>query len=514
MKISTRLGAGFSLLILLFVICTGTAIHALDSARDGMDEVVNVRLKKYQTVLDMREGVRDMAIAARNLALLTDPATMQPEWERMQKQRALYIKNREALSGMMQADAGKEGREAMKRIESAEEAALSTLMTAGKLGLENRQQETTDYLLKVARPAQQNLLRAINDLTDLEMRNSRDAVVKNGNTIARTSWILIILAVSSVLAAIVICALIVRMLMRQLGGEPGQAQTLAAAIAAGDLTSPVTLRRGDSSSLLASLSGMQSNLRGLVTQIKDASASVALAADEISQGNTELSSRTEQQAAALQETAASMEQLTATVKSNTAGAQQTAGSAREAATLAHAGEADVQRLSETMHDISLSAVRVRDITSVIEGIAFQTNILALNAAVEAARAGEEGRGFAVVAGEVRTLAQRSATAARDIKLLIEQAVTQVEEGVTVAAGTSERILKIVSRVGELADAMDNLSLSSSEQMQGISQVSIAVSQMDGVTQNNAALVEESSSASQSLLGQARDLRSRVETFIV
>ncbi|WP_337009306.1 methyl-accepting chemotaxis protein [Pantoea sp. AS142] len=514
MKISTRLGAGFSLLILLFVICTGTAIHALDSARDGMDEVVNVRLKKYQTVLDMREGVRDMAIAARNLALLTDPATMQPEWERMQKQRALYIKNREALSGMMQADAGKDGREAMKRIESAEEAALSTLMTAGKLGLENRQQETTDYLLKVARPAQQNLLRAINDLTDLEMRNSRDAVVKNGNTIARTTWILIILAVSSVLAAIVTCALNVRMLMRLLGGEPGQAQALAAAIAAGDLTSPVTLRRGDSSSLLASLSGMQSNLRELVTQIKNASASVALAADEISQGNTELSSRTEQQAAALQETAASMEQLTATVKSNTAGAQQTAGSAREAATLAHAGEADVQRLSETMHDISLSAVRVRDITSVIEGIAFQTNILALNAAVEAARAGEEGRGFAVVAGEVRTLAQRSATAARDIKLLIEQAVTQVEEGVTVAAGTSERILKIVSRVGELADAMDNLSLSSSEQMQGISQVSIAVSQMDGVTQNNAALVEESSSASQSLLGQARDLRSRVETFIV
>ncbi|MFK3881801.1 methyl-accepting chemotaxis protein [Pantoea agglomerans] len=514
MKISTRLSAGFGLLILLFIICTGTAIHALDSARDGMDEVVNVRLKKYQTVLDMRGGVRDMAIAVRNLALLTDPVAMKPEWERLQKQRTLYISNREALSGMMQTDPGQAGREAMSRIESTEEAALSTLMTAGKLGMENRQQEVTDYLLKVARPAQQSLLKAINDLTELEMRSSRDAVVDNGIAIARTTWILIILAVLSVLAAVVTCAFIVRILMRQLGGEPVQAQTLAAAIAAGDLTSPVTLRRGDSTSLLASLSGMQTNLRELVTQIKGASASVALAADEISQGNTELSSRTEQQAAALQETAASMEQLTATVKSNAAGAQQTAGSAREAATLAQAGEADVQRLSETMHDISLSAVRVRDITSVIEGIAFQTNILALNAAVEAARAGEEGRGFAVVAGEVRSLAQRSATAARDIKQLIEQAVTQVEDGVTVAAGTGERILKIVSRVGELADAMDNLSLSSGEQMQGISQVSIAVSQIDGVTQNNAALVEESSSASQSLLAQARDLRGMVETFTV
>ncbi len=514
MKISTRLSAGFGLLILLLVICAGTAIHALDSARDGMNEVVNVRLKKYQTVLDMRGGVRDMAIAVRNLALLTDPKAMQPEWERLQKQRDLYVSNREALARMMQTDAGQAGREAMGRIESSEGAALSTLMTAGKLGLENRQQEVTSYLLTVVRPAQQSLLKAIDELTELEMHSSRDTVVENSDSIGRTTRILIILAVISLLAAIATCTFIVRMLMRQLGGEPIQAQTLAAAIAAGDLTSPVTLRTGDTTSLLASLNSMQTHLRGMVTQIKDASASVALAADEISQGNTELSSRTEEQAAALQETAASMEQLTATVKSNAAGAQQTAGSAREAAMLAHDGEADVHRLAQTMQEISLSAVRVRDITAVIEGIAFQTNILALNAAVEAARAGEEGRGFAVVAGEVRSLAQRSATAARDIKQLIEQAVTQVEGGVSVAAGTGERILKIVSRVGELADAMDNLSLSSSEQMQGISQVSVAVSQMDGVTQNNAALVEESSSASQSLLAQARDLRGMVETFTV
>lgn len=209
-----------------------------------------------------------------------------------------------------------------------------------------------------------------------------------------------------------------------------------------------------------------------------------------------------------------MEQLTSTVKSNAAGAHMTAGTARETATLARAGEADVQRMSETMNEISRSAVRVRDITSVIEGIAFQTNILALNAAVEAARAGEEGRGFAVVAGEVRSLAQRSASAARDIKLLIEQAVSQVEDGVAAAAGTGESIQRIVGMVGELADAMDSLSLSAGEQMQGISQVSFAVSQMDGVTQNNAALVEESSSASQSLSEQARAMRGMVEAFRV
>lgn len=211
-----------------------------------------------------------------------------------------------------------------------------------------------------------------------------------------------------------------------------------------------------------------------------------------------------------------MEQLTATVKSNAADARETAASARDTATLARSGEADVQRMSQTMSDIFQSAAKVRDITGVIESIAFQTNILALNAAVEAARAGEEGRGFAVVAGEVRMLAQRSASAAQDIKQLIEQAVAQVESGVAVAVavGTGESIMKIVGMVGELADSMDNLSLSSTEQMQGISQVSVAVSQMDGVTQSNAALVEESSTATQSLSAQAHALRGIVEVFRV
>jgi len=252
----------------------------------------------------------------------------------------------------------------------------------------------------------------------------------------------------------------------------------------------------------------------MVKQIKDASASVALASDEIARGNTELSARTEQQAAALQETAASMEQLTATVKSNSAGANQTAGSAREAATLVRGGEVNVRRMTQTMADISLSATRVGDITGTIESIAFQTNILALNAAVEAARAGEQGRGFAVVASEVRTLAQRSATAARDIKGLIETATSLINEGVTVADGTAENIMRVVAQVSELAGAMDEISLASNEQMQGISQVTVAVSQMDGVTQSNAALVEESSTASQSLAEQVHALRGMVDTFRV
>ena len=512
MKISTRLKIGFGLLILLFIICTGTAFHALTQARERMDDAVNHKMKRFTLVLDMRGSMRDMAIAVRNLALLSDMKSMQPEWKRLSSQKALYIEKRKELESSMSENSSAQGRAALEKVLSAEDAALSTLMAAGKLGIENRQQDATAYLMTTARPAQQALLTAINGLTDVEKQLTQDTVREGSKSVSRALTVLIVLVIFSIVLAVTTCILITRTLMRQLGGEPSDAQALAAAIAAGDLTTSVTLRRSDSTSLLASLDGMQTNLRGLVSKIKDAAASVAQAADEISQGNTELSSRTEEQAAALQETAASMEQLTVTVKSNTDGAQQTAISAREVAALARSGEADVHRMSETMNDISQSAAKVREITTVIESIAFQTNILALNAAVEAARAGEEGRGFAVVAGEVRTLAQRSATAARDIKQLIEQAVTQVESGVVVAAGTGQSILKIVGMVGDLASVMDELSLASSEQMQGISQVSIAVSQMDGVTQNNAALVEESSSASQSLSGQAHTLRGMVETF--
>ena len=514
MKISTRLSAGFGLLILLFIICTGTALHALYKARGRMDATVNVRMKKYQLAQDMLVGVKDMGSMVRTLGLLSDPALMKPVAERLEKSKAKFIADHQALNVVMKNDATPADREIMKRIADTEGALFTVFEKAAQLGLANDNRQYLNYLTNEVRPVQFKILDALDDLTKIQRENSLTAVLMNSAETARAALILMLLTGASVLLAVGVCVFITRVLMRQLGGEPAQAQELAAAIAAGDLTTPVTLRRNDTTSLLASLDAMQANLRGLVSQIKDTSASVALAADEIAQGNTELSSRTEQQAAALQETAASMEQLTATVKSNTAGAQQTAESARDTAQLAREGGSDVQRMSTTMLDISASATKVRDITSVIESIAFQTNILALNAAVEAARAGEEGRGFAVVAGEVRTLAQRSATAARDIKALINQAVEQIESGVDVASSTGQSIGKVVGLVGELAEAMDILSLASSEQMQGISQVSVAVSQMDGVTQNNAALVEESSSASHSLSEQAHALRGMVEAFRV
>lgn len=514
MKISTRLATGFGLLIFLFVLCTGIAFNALSNARAGMENAVSVKMKKSQLILDMRGGLRDMAIAVRNMALFSDQTIMQQERERLESQKGLYVKNREALSTILKIDSTPASQAAFEKMVSLEGPAMTTIETAAQLGLQNRQQEAATYLITVNRPAHRALLAALNEMTTLQIADSQSAVAENAEAVSRAQLILGIIAALSIGVSVVTGVVIARVLMRQLGGEPAEAQKLASVIANGDLTTGVALRRNDTTSLLASLDNMQANLRLLVSQIKASAGSVSLAADEISQGNTELSSRTEEQAAALQETASSMEQLTATVKSNTAGAQQTASAAREAARLANAGEADVKRVATTMSDISASAGKVRDITSVIESIAFQTNILALNAAVEAARAGEEGRGFAVVAGEVRTLAQRSANAARDIKQLMEEAVTVVDSGVTVAAEAGQSILKIVGMVDDLAASMDEISLASAEQMQGISQVSIAVSQMDGVTQNNATLVEESSSASQSLSEQARSLRGMVETFKV
>ncbi|MCK0553222.1 methyl-accepting chemotaxis protein [Pantoea ananatis] len=514
MKISTRLTAGFGLLIVLFIICTGIALNALHHARESMDDVVNVKMKKYSLAQDMLGELKDMAGAVRTIGLLTDPAQMKPIDERLQKTKAAFVADRQALNDIMKTDSTPAGREAMKKLTADENTFFVTFEKARELGLANQGKAFLDYFVSNVQPVQNRMLSAIEEMARVQQKNSQTAVQQNSASTSEASFILMLLAGASVLVSVCACVLVIRVLMRQLGGEPAQAQALAATIAAGDLTTPVTLRRNDTTSLLASLESMQANLRGLVSQIKDTAASVALAADEIAQGNTELSSRTEEQAAALQETAASMEQLTTTVKSNTAGAQQTAESARETARRVDADKEKVHHMTETMNSIQESALKVRDITSVIESIAFQTNILALNAAVEAARAGEEGRGFAVVASEVRSLAQRSAAAAKDIKALIEQAVSQVESGVEVASGTGQSILKIVDMVGELAESMDTIALASSEQMQGISQVSAAVSQMDGVTQNNAALVEESSSASQSLSEQSHALQGMVETFRV
>ncbi|EFM2061807.1 methyl-accepting chemotaxis protein [Escherichia coli] len=284
-------------------------------------------------------------------------------------------------------------------------------------------------------------------------------------------------------------------------------------IAGGDLVKPIEVDGSNEMGQLAqSLRHMQSELMRTVGDVRNGANAIYSGASEIATGNNDLSSRTEQQAASLEETAASMEQLTATVKQNAENARQASQLALSASETAQRGGKVVDNVVQTMRDISTSSQKIADIISVIDGIAFQTNILALNAAVEAARAGEQGRGFAVVAGEVRNLAQRSAQAAREIKGLIEDSVGKVDVGSTLVESAGETMTEIVSAVTRVTDIMGEIASASDEQSRGIDQVGLAVVEMDRVTQQNAALVEESAAAAAALEEQASRLTEAVAVF--
>jgi methyl-accepting chemotaxis protein-1 (serine sensor receptor) len=304
----------------------------------------------------------------------------------------------------------------------------------------------------------------------------------------------------------------VRSIGRQLGAEPGEAAAVAQSVAAGDLSVRIDLKAGDQTSLMSHLKAMQQSLARVVGNVRSNADGVATASTQIAQGNLDLSQRTEEQASALEETAASMEQLGATVKQNADNARQANQLAQGASVVAVKGGEVVGQVVETMKGINDSSKRIADIISVIDDIAFQTNILALNAAVEAARAGEQGRGFAVVASEVRNLAQRSAAAAREIKSLITASVERVELGNTLVEQAGVTMAEVVSSIKRVTDIMGEISAASTEQSQGVSQVGEAVGQMDQVTQQNAALVEQGAAAAESLKVQAQQLVQAVAVF--
>ena len=317
------------------------------------------------------------------------------------------------------------------------------------------------------------------------------------------------------IAALLLSAVVIwinRSILHSLGGDPEYALSIASSIADNDLSKQVETAKNDESSLLYSMKRMQEQLGAMILAIRASSESIVSGASQIAAGNEDLSQRTEEQAASLQETAASMEELTSTVSHNADNARQASHIAAVAMETAQRGGTVVQQVVDTMSGITASSDRIADIVGTIESIAFQTNILALNAAVEAARAGEQGRGFAVVASEVRSLAQRTASASKEVKELIQESVHHVKSGAEFVGAAGTTMEEIMQSVRHVTDIVNEISAASAEQSKGIGQVNDAVSQMDTVTQQNAALVEQVSASAFSMKSQADDLRSKVARF--
>ena len=359
-------------------------------------------------------------------------------------------------------------------------------------------------------PMQASLQSLIDELSTLNEQSNEQAESAGQRTINTVIAILVAVLVI-VLGGVVMLS---RSIQQALGGEPDYVAHLCKQMARGDLSFAVHSPTGNQENLLSAVCEMKQRLTAIVQGIKHSAESIATGAREIAAGNNDLSQRTEEQAASLEETASSMKQLAGTVRHNAENARQAASLAESASGVAQRGGAVVSRVTETMQGISESSSKVAEIISVIEGIAFQTNILALNAAVEAARAGEQGRGFAVVAAEVRSLAQRSGNAAKEIKVLIDESVSRVGAGSQLVSEAGSTIGEIVSAVTRVTGIVKEIAGASEEQSTGIEQVNRAVGQMDQVTQQNAALVEQASAAAQSMNQQAHSLREAVSVFRV
>jgi methyl-accepting chemotaxis protein len=506
LKIAQRLALGFGALCVLLVAIQTFSINMLGKVNDGTADLVSRRVPNILATTSTLSEVNDIAIAVRNMMLSNDAADHQKQLGEIEASRKAA---QEHLDRLRQSVQSADGKALVERIGAAHERyvqGLGDMIVRINAGDEA---EMRRYMQHVMRPVLADLKQAVNELLALQVSVASKTASDAHLAFESTRTLMIILAVMSLALA----AVIAWWNTRSITGPMAQALEVANTVAAGDLTSRIDVTAKDETGqLLQALKTMNESLVRTVVTVRTGTETIATAASEVAAGSLDLSARTEQQAGSLEETASSMEELTSTVKQNADNARQANTLAEAASQVAERGGRVIGDVVGTMDRINSSAGKIADIIGVIDGIAFQTNILALNAAVEAARAGEQGRGFAVVATEVRNLAQRSAAAAKEIKGLIGDSSEAVQAGSKLVDEAGATMQEIVESVRRVTDIMSEISAASAEQTAGIEQINEAITQMDHVTQQNAALVEEAAAASASMQEQAANLTRAVSVF--
>ncbi len=505
-KIGLRLGLGFGLILALMMLLAVLGLTRMSQIQNRLSDITGDNIVKTDLVVEMSDAVQNIAIAVRNVALLTDETGIAGEVKRVTDQREKYTVASNKLAQLVKSD---EGKALLAKIAELRVHTVPLVDKAITLGRAHQNAEAAQVLMVEVRPVQREWLAALEDMVTFQKKKTANNVAEAHAAYAGARTLMLTLAAAALLLGAFIAWFITRSITRPLN----QAVKIAQTVAAGDLSSQIEVHSKDETGqLLQALKDMNESLVKIVGQVRTGTDTIATASSQIAAGNMDLSSRTEEQASSLEETASSMEELTSTVKQNAENARQANQLVVSTSEVAIRGGVVVAQVVDTMSSINASSKKIADIIGVIDGIAFQTNILALNAAVEAARAGEQGRGFAVVAAEVRNLAQRSASAAKEIKSLIEDSVDKVDMGGKLVDEAGKTMDEIVNSVKRVTDIMSEIAAASQEQSAGIEQVNQAITQMDEVTQQNAALVEEAAAASASLQDQADNLAQVVSVF--